>query len=160
MKKIAIFLAIALAATACKKDKKDIGQPFSQTQGLTQSTWTFSSASLIDEYNPAQPQKDITSFYTQGTPLTLTFNSDGSFTSNAGSGKNPFPADGTWAFDDPSAPSKIIITSNGSTTDLLLGSPTRVSDKYLNIKFVTKYCEVSGNTKPAVGYNFQFVRSN
>ncbi len=165
MKNIRIILLLALATalqiTGCKDDEVPIGDPFSKIEGLVANDWVFESAAIIDETNPAAPQKDITDFYTQGDPLNLRFGADGSFVSIAGSGKNVFPAAGTWVFfPNNETPTQIRVTSNGVVTNMLLAGPTRINDAQLKIRFVIKECTVDGVTKPAVGYRFVFNRAN
>jgi hypothetical protein len=156
-----LSIAMTLQITGCQDDEVPIGDPFSKVEGLTANDWVFESAAIIDETNPSAPQKDITDFYTQGDLLNLRFGADGSFTSIPGSGKNVFPANGTWAFyPNNETPTQIRVTSNGAVTNMLLAGPTRISDAQLKIRFVTKECTVDGVTKPAVGYRFVFNRAN
>jgi hypothetical protein len=91
----------------------------------------------------------------------LSFDSDFTFSSIAGSGKNVFPESGTWSFfPSEEAPTEIRIDDGGNITRMLLAGPTRISDQQLKIRFVTKTCSVDGEVKPAVGYRFVFNRAN
>ena len=161
--KVIIFFAILpmILLQSCKEDEGEIGAPFSKVEGLTATEWVFEQAFVIDESNPSGPQKDISTFYQQGEPLRISFGEDGSFSVIPGSGKNVFPDNGTWSFfPSDEAPTEIRVDDGTGVTRMLLAGPTRIVEQQLRIRFVTKTCEIDGETKPAVGYRFVFNRAN
>ncbi len=53
-----------VAFHSCKEDEPEIGEPFSKVEGLTATDWIISEVYLVDETNPAKPERNISSFYT------------------------------------------------------------------------------------------------
>jgi hypothetical protein len=156
------FLFILLVALSCKKDDiPPIGEPFDKVEGLTATGWIVEEAYLVDESNPAKPERDISEFYTTGDRLEVKFNADGTFEVTPGSGLNFFPASGTWAFDNNSTPTEIVLTDeNMVETVAPLGGPTRISDPQLKINFIKRYCDDGGEQKAALGYRLVFNRKS
>lgn len=157
-----LFLLVLIASLSCKKDDiPPIGEPFDKVEGLTAAGWVVSEAYLVDESNPAKPERDISEFYTTGDRLEVNFGSDGSFEVTPGSGLNFFPESGTWAFDNNSTPTQIILTDeNMVETVAPLGGPTRISDPQLKINFTKRFCDDSGEQKAALGYRLVFNRKS
>jgi hypothetical protein len=164
MKKIFIITAVIFSAIvwqACQDDDLEIGTPASSIEGLTKSPWRLIDAYLVDEGSPARDEKSVAQFFTTtDNRLQLFFNTDGTFNVLPGEGLNPFPLSGTWAFDLEEAPSKILLTSGGVTTEAPLGAPVRPVDQTLQINFIKRYCTVDGENKPALGYRFVFERQS
>lgn len=162
MKKIFIITAALFTAIAwqgCQEDDLEIGDPASSIEGLTKSPWRLTDAYLVDEGSPSRDEKSVAQFFTATqNRLQLFFNDDGTFNVLPGEGLNPFPLAGTWAFDLNEAPSKILLTSDGVTTEAPLGAPVRPVDRELQINFIKRYCTVDGEEKPALGYRFVFER--
>jgi len=154
------FTMLLVALVGCKDDETEIGEPFSKSEGLTAKDWVIAEAFLVDESNPAKPERNISSFYTNGDNLlAISFNADGSFEVSPGDGLNFFPNSGTWSFDNNDAPKEIIlVSSDGETTVAPLGGPTRISDQQLKINFVKRSCLKDGEDKPALGYRLVFNR--
>src|SRR5690554_5260803 len=140
------FTMLLVALVGCKDDETEIGEPFSKSEGLTAKDWVIAEAFLVDESNPAKPERNISSFYTNGDNLlAISFNADGSFEVSPGDGLNFFPNSGTWSFDNNDAPKEIIlVSSDGETTVAPLGGPTRISDQQLKINFVKRSCLKDG----------------
>lgn len=151
---------LLIAASSCKENIPEIGEPFSKVEGLTANEWVISEVFLIDESNPARPERNISKFYTEGgNPLAVSFRTDRSFEVTPGDGLNFFPASGTWSFDNDETPTKIIMTApDGEITEAPLGGPTRISDANLKINFVKKSCFKDGKEEPALGYRLVFNR--
>lgn len=161
--KILLILSLIFAIGAmqsCKEDEAEIGEPFGKIEGLTATDWLISEVFLIDESNPAKPERNISGFYTGGSNLlAISFNPDFTFAVTPGDGLNFFPDAGTWSFDNNEAPKEIILVStDGETTVAPLGGPTRISDQQLKINFVKKSCLVGGEEKAALGYRLVFNR--
>lgn len=158
-----IFLfvsCLALGLTSCEDDEADIGTPFSKIEGLTATDWIVEEVYLIDESNPAKPERSITDYYTSGDErLEMSFSADGTFTVTSGEGLNFFPPSGTWSFDNDAAPTKIILISEeGEVTDAPLAGPTRITDEQLKIQLVKYFCQVDGVSKGMLGYRMVFNR--
>lgn len=163
LNKILGILAILIIAMACDKTEiPPIGEPFDKVEGLTATGWIVGEAYLVDESNPAKPERDLSSFYTEGdNPLEMKFNADGTFEVTPGDGLNFFPESGTWSFDNNTAPTEIIfVDENMVETIAPLGGPTRISDAQLKINFVKRSCESGGEEKPALGYRLVFNRKS
>ncbi|NEN23758.1 hypothetical protein G3O08_09620 [Cryomorpha ignava] len=163
IKKIVLlfYLMIALVAIqGCKEEEPEIGEPFSKIEGLTATDWIISEVFLVDESNPAKPERNISNFYTGGSNLlAVSFKSDYTFSVTPGDGLNFFPDAGTWSFDRNDAPREIILVStDGVTTVAPLGGPTRISDQQLKINFVKRSCSEDGEEKAALGYRLIFNR--
>ncbi len=138
-----------------------IGEPFSKSEGLTATPWVIDEVYLVDEGNPAKPERNISTFYTSGTQkLEVKFNTDGTFQVTPGDGLNFFPSEGTWAFDDNEAPRNIILTSPGNVVTAPLGGPTRINDSQLKINFAKRSCDDDGELKPVLGYRLVFNRKS
>src|SRR5690554_3623517 len=154
------FTTLLFALVGCKDDEAEIGTPFSKSEGLTAKEWVISEVFLVDESNPAKPERNISPFYTSGQNLLgISFNADGTFQVAPGDGLNFFPSEGTWSFDNNEAPKQIVLVSiDGETTVAPLGGPTRISDQQLKINFVKKSCTKDGEDQPALGYRLIFNR--
>lgn len=149
-----------MATQGCKDDEPEIGEPFSKTEGLTATDWIISEVFLVDESNPAKPERNISNYYTGGSNLlAVSFKSDYTFNVTSGDGLNFFPDAGTWSFDNNDAPKEIILVStDGVTTVAPLGGSTRISDQQLKINFVKRSCTEGGEEKAALGYRLVFNR--
>lgn len=159
LNRLSFLLILVLAASCNKDDIPPIGEPFDKVEGLTATEWIISEAYLVDESNPAKPERNISDFYTTGDRLEINFNGDGTFEVTPGAGLNFFPESGTWAFDNNNAPTEIILTDqNMVQTVAPLGGPTRISDPQLKINFAKRFCDEDGEQKAALGYRLVFNR--
>ena len=161
LNKISILLLIFLAASCKKDDIPPIGEAFDKVEGITATNWVIEEVYLVDESNPARPEREISEYYKDGARLELNFNTDGTFEVIPGSGLNFFPESGTWSFDSNNAPTKIVFTDqNMVETVAPLGGPTRISDPQLKINFTKKSCDDSGELKAVLGYRLVFNRKS
>jgi len=152
------FLLVVLVFQGCKEDEPEIGEPFGKAEGLVATGWVVSEVYLVDEGNPAKPERDISPFYTSGSDLLeIKFENDGTFESFPGDGVNFFPVAGTWSFNDPLTPSSITLVSADQTIDSPLGGPTRIVDSELKMN-VQKFCNIDGEEKAVLGYRLVFTR--
>lgn len=168
MKKISfinlVIISMSLIVLSSCKDDDDvpIGEPFSKTEGLTATGWIIDEVYLVDEGTPNKSEFNISDFYTSSdNKLEIKFDADGSFTVSPGDGLNFFPSQGTWSFDDPVAPRRIVLVDeNGLETIAPLGGPTRISDAQLKINFAKRFCLDEGEEKPSLGYRLVFNRKS
>ncbi|MCZ4409175.1 DUF5004 domain-containing protein [Cryomorphaceae bacterium 1068] len=155
-----LILFFAVAIVGCKEDDPEIGEPFGKTDGLVATGWVVSQVFLVDEGNPAKPERDISEYYTSGTDLLeIKFEADGTFESFSGDGVNFFPDAGTWSFNDPLTPSSITLVSDDQTINSPLGGPTRIVDSELKMN-VQRFCNIDGEEKAVLGYRLVFVRKS
>ncbi|MEM9050747.1 MAG: DUF5004 domain-containing protein [Bacteroidota bacterium] len=157
--KIACSLVFILfIAQGCSEDEKEIGEPFDKTEGLIATDWEISEVYLIDEGNPAKPEREVSEFYITGDNLLqMSFEADGTFESIQGDGLNFFPSSGNWSFNDLATPTKINFDADGVTFGAPLGGPTRISDLQLILN-VQKSCLNENEEKAVLGYRFVFNR--
>jgi hypothetical protein len=159
----ALIFAVALIFVGCKDDDEvPIGEPFDKTEGLTATSWIIDEVYLVDEASPNKAEYNISEFYTSSeNRLEVKFDADGSFAVTPGDGLNFFPDMGTWSFDDPVAPRRIIIVDqNNVETIAPLGGPTRISDSQLKINFAKRSCLEEGEEKSVLGYRLVFNRKS
>jgi hypothetical protein len=155
-----LILFFAVAIVGCKEDDPEIGEPFGKTDGLVATGWVVSQVFLVDEGNPAKPEREISEYYTSGTDLLeIKFEADGTFETFPGDGVNFFPDAGTWSFNDPLTPSSITLVSDDQTINSPLGGPTRIVDSELKMN-VQRFCNIDGEEKAVLGYRLVFVRKS
>lgn len=156
---ILFYVLLTIGMVGCKEDDVEIGEPFSQVEGLTATEWVVEQVFLIDESNPARPERDVSKYYiTSENRMMMSYSPDYTFEVTAGEGLNFFPPSGTWMFDSNGAPTKIILTSQEGVMDAPLDGPTRAQDNQLKIQIVSEYCQVDGQSKPTLGYRLVFNR--
>lgn len=161
-KYLVLSFLVAFAFGCEDDDIPPIGEPFDKAEGLAATDWIVAEAYLVDQSNPANPERDVSVFYTESeNQLELSFDIDGTFEVVPGDGLNFFPESGTWSFDDPDYPRNLILVSpQGAETIAPLGGPTRISDQQLKIIFTKRTCTVDGEEKPALGYRLVFNRKS
>lgn len=130
MKKIIAILFISLMVFSCQMDEiPPIGERTDYISMLS-GTWNLVKFEQIDAEAEAKsfPNfatiKDLTNVF-PGHPYTdfsITFNSDGTFTSNSGASYMKILSSGTWAVNDTEYPSGVILTSGSETQTVSLGS--------------------------------------
>lgn len=145
-----------LVQTACKDDIKELAPPASKVEGI-KASWVLDKCILIDEQSLTRESNDITAFVSANgnAKSNITFTETNYTVDTAGLVYNVFEsASGTWAFDNNSYPTKIILTpNNGNAFELPLGGPVRPTDAFLRIKKM-----VNCGTANAFSYNFSFIR--
>lgn len=153
----------------CKKERPEIGEPYSKVDGLSDS-WVLSKVLQIDEANPLKESRDLSEYYglssSGGTGVSvLEINFDAanrSFRMKPGQGKNflapgfkdPLTIDslrlkGTWSFTNELNPSFAetapegvqLINDLDDTVSLMLDAPIRPFDRELGLKIVR--CKLS-----------------
>ncbi len=161
-----IFLTLSatflMLNQGCEEDDREVGTPFSKSEGLTATPWVVAETYLVDESNPSKPERNLTAQFTEGgNPLEINFDANGSFSVTPGVGLSFFPLSGTWSFDDSDAPRQLILLSTeGVTTIAPLGGPTRIVDQQLKINFAKRFCDDDGEQKAVLGYRLVFNRKS
>lgn len=130
MKKIFVILFIASIVFSCTKDEiPPIGDKTNYIPMLA-GTWDLVKFEQIDadaeskSFPAFASSKDLTYAF-QGHPYTdfsITFNEDGTFTSDKGSSYMQLLESGNWEIDDNDYPSAIILTNGSETQAVSLGS--------------------------------------
>lgn len=123
MKKIFSILFVALALLSCQPDEiPPIGEPTDYIPMLA-GTWNLNKFEQIDadaeskSFPAFATVKDLTHVF-PGHPYTdfsITFNTDGTFTSDPGSSYMQMLSSGNWEVDDTEFPSAIILSSGSET---------------------------------------------
>ena len=165
---LALFALALTALSACKKERPEIGEPFSKVDGLSDA-WVLTKVIQIDEANPLKESRDLSEYYglasgsTGLSVLEIEFKAeDHSFRMAPGPGKNflapgfkdPLSSDslrlkGAWAFTNelnPSfaetAPEGIqLINEMSDTVAVMLEAPIRPFDQELALKIMR--CKLS-----------------
>ncbi len=163
MRKIYLLL-FAVLCFQCKDESPPIGTPFSQVEGIN-DTWKLVSIEQTDELNKGDDEAlDVTTLMGGTEAAVITFNSaDFSYTLEAGTMRNFFPASGSWFFDNNDFPAKITLENGGTQIELNLQAPVRreSGEDNLIIKYVRPIdgCKQLEDGKiGAVGYRYNFLR--
>lgn len=130
MKNIIVILFISLLAFSCQQDEiPAIGEKTNYKPMLT-GTWDLVKFEQIDadaeskNFPDFATRKDLTLVFA-GHPYTsfsITFNADGTFSSNKGTSYMQMLTNGNWTLNDEQYPSAIILTSSGKTQTIALGN--------------------------------------
>nr|WP_319998360.1 DUF5004 domain-containing protein [uncultured Draconibacterium sp.] len=130
MKNIIAILFIALMVFSCQPDDiPPIGEPTDYIPML-EGTWNLEKFEQIDadaeskSFPAFATSKDLTNVFA-GHPYTdfsITFNTDGTFTSNPGSSYMNMLSSGFWEVNDSEFPSKIILSNGAETQTIALSS--------------------------------------
>ncbi len=162
-----IVFGFALAFSACESELDgDLGpgDPFSKLEGISDD-WRLiqmGHADIEDASGNVGESITLPDVFIGGTPATLNFTKEGTFSGSAGSSKILFPISGTWAFDDDDYPAKVFLTSGGETVQLDLLAPIRERvDNFLHFMYVRPYGDCSPNgagARGTVGYEYKFER--
>jgi hypothetical protein len=130
MKNIFILLFISLLVFSCQQDQIPAIGEKTDYKPMLIGTWDLMKFEQVDadaeskNFPAFATRMDLTSVFA-GHPYTdfsITFNADGTFTSNQGTSYIQIIPNGTWAMDDLKNPSSIILTSSGKTQTIVLGS--------------------------------------
>jgi len=130
MKKIFSILFVALILLSCQPDEiPPIGEPTDYIPMLT-GTWNLDKFEQIDadaeskSFPDFATVKDLTNVFPghSYTDFSITFNTDGTFTSDPGSSYMQMLSSGNWEVDDTEFPSAIILSSGSETQTIALSS--------------------------------------
>ncbi len=163
MKKALYIIISLLFLYACTPDDiPPIGEPFDRQAQLV-GTWNLSQFMQVDEEAKAKdfPEfatyKDLTNVF-PGHPYTdfaLTLNSDGSFSTTVGTSYVDILSSGTWALDDVDYPTAIVLTSDDSSQEVLLGSLAELTSGKVQLKAERKSVATQ---KTKITYEYHMVK--
>lgn len=162
--RLILFLAVAALLPACQKDNiPPLGTPYSQVQGINDN-WKLTGIIQVDELTGGTfRQLDVSGLLLGSNPATANFNaSDRTFSASANDSRIYLPASGTWAFDDDTYPTRLILTDGGgNVSELPLQRPVRERvDQNLVVKFTRPIGDCAEIEKPgAVSYIYTFTRN-
>lgn len=129
MKNILLIVTLLLVFSCQPDDFMPLGDKTDYIPMLS-GTWNLNQFEQIDadaeskSFPAFATSKNLTNVF-PGHPYTdfsITFNADGSFSSNPGSSYMQMLSSGNWAIDDAEFPSAIILTSGSETQTIALGS--------------------------------------
>jgi len=164
MKKILIILAISISVFACQPDDiPSIGER-TDYKPMLAGTWSLVKFEQTDadaeskDFPEYATTKDLTNVFANHpyTDFSITFSSDGTFTSNQGSSYVQMLSGGTWAFDDDNYPSAIVLTSGSSTQTISLGSLADVITGGLEFKAERKQPDTG---KVKIRYTYSLTKN-
>lgn len=155
--RIALLLSVLAVMAGCKERiEGELGTPFDKVAGMS-GDWELAAFTQTDLNNPVQETRDLSHFYTEGatTPLTLTFDAEGSYAVAVEQGKNYFGEGGTWSFDDINYPTYLVLDTGSDTLEFNLGAVVRPFDQQMSIE-IRKGCQ----STETVIYSFDFNRKS
>lgn len=159
MKRTTIFLIMLLGAgmilSSCKKDYPEVGDMASKSEGILGS-WKAEKVMQVD-YDAQDKGEDLFQWNISSafnlTDYVITFNADGTFAITGTAHNFAKITSGTWSFDDPAYPTKVLI-ANGAVTDAfaLLAPPKKGWDS-----FILSYDRYSSGKK-IIGYQYHLKK--
>jgi hypothetical protein len=129
MKKLLIYLSILMFINSCTNDIPTIGEKINRKDQMI-GTWQLEKFVQTDlkaksnGYPYFATEKDLTNVF-QGHPYTdfsISFNSNGTFSTNTGSSFVEMISDGKWSFDSDDLPSKILLSNESGNQTIIIGS--------------------------------------
>lgn len=167
MKKYILTIAIAAAALlqGCQPEEvKPVGEPFNRLEQVS-GTWQISRVIQVDTdaENKGFPmfaqRLDVTNRVAgrSFTDFRITFNATGdtptNFTTQAGSSPMNVLPSGTWQFDDPRFPSKIVLRNGNIQQEFDIASLAGLTSGRLTLKLVRAF-----EGTPFVRYEYEMVK--
>lgn len=130
MKNIFVILFVLLLVFSCQQE--DIPPIGGKTdyKPMLSGTWNLVKFEQIDAEAESKgfpafaTSKDLTTVF-EGhayTDFSITFNTDGTFSTNKGNSYMQMMASGNWTFNDADFPSAILLTNGGETQTIALGN--------------------------------------
>ena len=130
MKNTIIILLLAMMVFSCQPDEiPPIGDK-TDYKPMLSGTWSLVKFEQIDADAESKsfPEfatiLDLTNAFSNHpyTDFSITFNEDGTFSTGLGSSYVEMLSSGTWALNDANYPSAIVLTQDGQTQTVSLGS--------------------------------------
>lgn len=143
MKKLSLFILLAVAVWACKPEPYDeIGPRYDLATGIT-GEWEITRVEGVDLTLPVPETRDISDFFTAATnPLGLSFDagSDMYTVINPQTPGNIFGQGGTFAFDDEEFPTRLSLYSSNDTIQVDLLNMVREIDPEMGLSYTRSAC--------------------
>ena len=164
MKRILLILIISLSVFACQPDEiPPIGERTDYISMIS-GTWTLVKFEQTDAEAESKgfpafaTTKDLTNVFAghSYTDFSITFSTDGTFSSNRGSSYVQMLSNGSWAIDNEQYPSAIILTSGTETQTINLGSLADVIVGKLEFKEERKQSDTG---KIKIKYNYSLTKN-
>lgn len=130
MKNILAVLFISLLVFSCQPDEiPPIGEK-TDYKPMLSGTWNLVKFEQIDaeaeskNFPDFATRMDLTTVFAGHayTDFSITFNADGTFSTNKGNSYVQMMASGNWTLDDEKFPSAILLSNSGKTQKIALGS--------------------------------------
>lgn len=130
MKNILALLFISLLVFSCQPDEIPVIGEKTDYKPMLSGTWNLVKFVQIDaeaeskDFPDFATRMDLTTVFPGHayTDFSITFNVDGTFTTNKGNSYVQMMASGNWTFDDTDFPSAILLTNSGKTQSIALGN--------------------------------------
>lgn len=149
MKKILFILLVSMLVFSCSPDDIPALGEKTNYQPMLAGTWELVKFEQVDaeaeskNFPEFATRMDLTTVFA-GHPYTdfsITFKEDGTFTTSKGTSYVQIMDNGTWALDNKDFPSAIVLTSNGQTQNIALGSLADVNLGKMQFKEERKQAE-------------------
>lgn len=150
MKKLIIYIPILLFIISCADEIPEIGERANRKEQMA-GTWQLEKFVQTDlkakakAYPVFATEKDLTNIFENNpyTDFSISFNSDGTFTSVTGNSFIDMIEQGNWSFDSDEVPSKILLSNGSQNQTIVIGSFANII--YDKIEFTI--VKVDANTK-------------
>jgi hypothetical protein len=143
MKNLIIYLSILFFITSCTDDIPEIGEKANRKEQMV-GTWQLEKFVQTDlkakanAYPDFATEKDLTNIFENNpyTDFSISFNIDGTFTTETGNSFIDMLEAGSWAFDDNDAPSKILLNNGAENQTIVIGSFANIIYNKIEFKIV------------------------
>jgi hypothetical protein len=143
MRKLSLFILLAVAAWACRPEPYDeIGPRYDLATGIT-GDWEIQRVDGVDLTLPVPETRNISDFYTRADePLGLSFDAASDMYSviNPQTPGNIFGQGGTFAFDDKEFPTRLSLYSGNDTIQVDLMNMVREIDPEMGLSYTRSAC--------------------
>lgn len=129
MKKLLIYLPILMFIISCADEIPSIGEKINRKEQMI-GTWQIEKFVQTDlkakanGYPDFATEKDLTNIFQDHpyTDFSISFNADGTFSTNTGSSFVEMLSNGNWSFDSDEMPSKILLANKSKSQIIIIGS--------------------------------------
>ncbi|SHE93757.1 protein of unknown function [Mariniphaga anaerophila] len=143
MKKLIIYIPILLFILSCADDIPEIGERVNRKEQIV-GTWQLEKFIQTDlkakanAYPDFATQKDLTYIFENSpyTDFSITFNADGTFSTDTGNSFVDMIEDGNWSFNSEEAPSEILLSNGSENQIIVIGSFANIIYDKIEFKVV------------------------